>query len=63
MKTCVSKIIVVNVGCFLIVRLMCTKIKGIFEMNKMFNKNIYLRIYSCAYCIDNQRNIFDNKYI
>ena len=21
---------------------MCTKIKGIFEMNKMFNKNIYL---------------------
>jgi len=38
---------------------MCTKIKGIFEMNKMFNKNIYLKRYLCWHVIDNQKHIID----
>ena len=33
---------------------MCTKIKGIFEMNKMFNKNICLKRCLCMYFADNQ---------
>ncbi len=33
---------------------MCTKIKGIFEMNKVFNKNIYLKRCFCVYFTDNQ---------
>ena len=28
--------------CFLDVRLMCAKIRVVFEMNKMFNKNILM---------------------
>ncbi len=49
--------IVVNDGCFLIVRLMCTKIMGIFRMYKAFNKNISNRFYFKHYIIDNQYSI------
>ncbi len=31
-------------GCFLDVRLMCTKIRCIYETGKMFNKNLFIRL-------------------
>ena len=44
-------------GCTKNVRLMCTKIMGIFRMYKVFNKNISNRFYFKHYIIDNQYSI------
>ena len=58
MKADVSRKIVMDVGCFLIVRLMGAKIRGIFRTCKMFNKNILELGFLYRYVIDNQSNIF-----
>ena len=42
---------------------MCTKIKGIFEMNKMFNKNISIISNFVTYIANNQYDNTNDIYI